>query len=403
MRFVPGGQEIHTFTDTLKTSLLKQLHRSKLPDLPPSIFSVMNQLARKYDAINLAQGFPDFPTDPQLIAYVSEAMAAGYNQYAPMSGIASLREAISDKIASLYNATYDPDASITLTCGATQAIFTAITAFVHPGDEVILFKPAYDCYEPAIKANGGVPVAIQLQGKSFSIDWDAFGKALNPKTRMVVINSPHNPSGTVLSAEDMLKLQEALKDTDVLVLSDEAYEHLIFDGLAHQSVARFPELISRSLLCASFGKTFHITGWKMGYCAAPPALMKEFRKIHEFNVYAVSHPVQHALAAYLKQAENYLCLPAFFQEKRDFFLAAVKESRFGYTPCQGTYFQLLDYGEITDESDVDFASRLTREFGLAGIPISVFNAHGEDNRQIRFCFAKKKETLEKAGAILRRI
>lgn len=382
---------------------MENILNSKLPDLPPSIFAVMNQLARKYDAINLAQGFPDFPADQVLVDYVSEAMKQGYNQYAPMSGIYSLREAISRKMELLYGAKYDPDTSITLTTGATQAIFTAITAFVHPGDEVILFKPAYDCYEPSVIANGGVPVPIQMEGKAFKIDWELFKAKLTPKTRMVIINSPHNPSGTVLSESDMLQLQQALSGTGILLLSDEAYEHLIFDGLAHQSVAKFPDLASRSLLCASFGKTFHITGWKMGYCAASPELMAEFRKIHEFNVFAVNHPMQHALARYLQNADNYLGLPAFFQKKRDLFLSAIKDTRFRYTPAQGTYFQLLDYSEISDEGDVAFAERLARDFGLAGIPISVFSIGGEDHRQIRFCFAKKEETLEKAGEILRRI
>lgn len=395
--------EFYTFTGNLNTSFLEITLNSKLPYLPPSIFAMMNQLARKYDAINLAQGFPDFPADKVLLDYASEAMKLGYNQYAPMSGIYSLREAISRKIKSLYGATYDPDSSITLTTGATQAIFTAITAFVHQGDEVILFKPAYDCYEPSVVANGGIPVPIQMQGKAFTIDWDHFRGKLSPKTRMVIINSPHNPSGTVFSEHDMLQLQDSLRGTGILVLSDEAYEHLIFDGLAHQSVARYPELASRSLLCASFGKTFHITGWKMGYCAASPELMAEFRKIHEFNVYAVNHPMQHALARYLENADNYLGLPAFFQGKRDFFLSAVKDSRFKYTPSQGTYFQLLDYSEISDEGDVAFAERLARDFGLAAIPISVFSMDGEDHRQIRFCFAKKEDTLEKAGEILRRI
>lgn len=379
------------------------LPASKLPNLPPSIFAVMNQLAMEYQAINLAQGFPDFPADPKLIAYVDEAMKEGFNQYAPMGGIYSLREAISEKIKSLYGAAYNPDTEITLTIGATQAIFTAVTAFVNPGDEVIIFKPAYDCYEPAVRINGGVPVPVQMQGKDFKINWEAFSKALGPRTRMVIINSPHNPSGTVLSKDDMQELEQRLHATDVLVLSDEAYEHLVYDGRNHESVARYPDLVSRSLICASFGKTFHVTGWKTGYCAAPAGLMKEFRKIHEFNVFAINHPVQRALAKYLRQPENYLELPKFFQEKRDFFLEAVRESRFSFTPCQGTYFQLLDYRNITEEGDVEFAKRITREYGLASIPISVFNERNEDNRQLRFCFAKNKDTLARAGEILQRI
>jgi len=357
----------------------------------------------QYEALNLAQGFPDFPADPRLIAYVNEAMVEGYNQYAPMSGIYSLREAISGKMEALYGARYDPDKEITITIGATQALFTAITAFIYPGDEVILFKPAYDCYEPAIKINGGIPVPIQMEGKDFHINWEDVRKAISPKTRMVVINSPHNPSGNVLSEGDMQQLQALLKGTDILVLSDEAYEHLVFDGHTHQSVAKFPDLASRSLLCASFGKTFHATGWKMGYCTAPEELMGEFRKVHEFNVFAVNHPTQRALAKYLREPENYLQLPKFFQEKRDLFLSAVRQSRFKFTPCKGTYFQLLEYEDISGERDVDFAERLAREFGIAGIPISVFNTGQLDHRQIRFCFAKKRETLERAGEILKKI
>jgi len=362
----------------------------------------MNQIAMEHQAINLAQGFPDFPADPKLIAYVYEAMKDGYNQYAPMAGIYSLREAIAQKIHALYEARYDPDTEITITIGATQALFTAITAFVYPGDEVILFKPAYDCYEPAIKINGGIPIPVQMKGKEFKIDWEEVRKVLGPKTRMVVINSPHNPSGNVLSGEDLQQLENLLKGTDVLVLSDEAYEHLVFDGLPLQSASRFPDLASRSLLCASFGKTFHATGWKMGYCAAPAELMKEFRKVHEFNVFAANHPTQRALAKYLRNPENYLQLPGFFQEKRDIFLSAVRQSRFRFTPSKGTYFQLLDYEGITQEKDVDFAKRMAREFGLAAIPISVFNIDQADYRQLRFCFAKKRETLERAGEILQK-
>lgn len=373
---------------------------SKLPSTPPSIFAEMNSLAREYNAINLAQGFPDFEADPYLIELVTNAMNSGYNQYAPMAGIYSLREAISGKIARLHNNTYDPDTSITLTVGATQAIYDSITAFVHPGNEVIIFQPAYDCYEPAIRINGGVPVFVPLQGPEHRIDWSLFKAAMSSKTRMVVVNTPHNPSGTIFSEDDMLQLEKLLRDTDILVLCDEAYEHLVFDGFEHQSVARFPGLASRSLICASFGKTFHTTGWKMGYCAAPPALMEEFRKIHEFNVYCINHPVQRALAVYLQDENTYLGLAAFFQEKRDYFLSAVSGSRFTAIPSQGTYFQLLDYSAISEEGDVAFASRMAKEFGLAGIPVSVFRADRQDHLQLRFCFAKKKETLERAGDIL---
>ncbi len=386
-----------------KTTPLITLPPSKLPNLPESIFSTMNQVALQNNALNLAQGFPDFPADPRLIAYLNEAMKAGYNQYAPMAGIYSLREAIAEKIQNLYKASYNPEKEITLTVGATQAIYTAITAMVHPGDEVIVFKPAYDCYEPTVKAAGGTVVPLQMEGKHFKINWEAFRKALGPKTRMVVINSPHNPSGTVLTDEDMEELENSLAGTDVMVLSDEAYEHLVFDGQPLRSVARYPALAERSFLCASFGKTFHATGWKMGYCAAPAALMKEFLKIHEFAVFAVHHPNQRALSKYLKEPEHYLNLPGFFQQKRDTFLQSIQGSRFRYTPAQGTYFQILEYDTITDEPDVEFAKRLAAEFGIAGIPISVFNLNQQDNRQLRFCFAKKDETLQQAGEILSRV
>ncbi|MBT8184709.1 MAG: methionine aminotransferase [Eudoraea sp.] len=373
---------------------------SKLPQLPTSIFTVMSGLAKKHNALNLSQGFPDFNTDSSLIDLVTKAMKDGHNQYAPMRGIFSLREVISEKIESLYAAKYHPETEITVTVGATEAIYSTISAFVWPGDEVVVFKPAYDCYEPAIIANGGIPVFVQMKGKSFEIDWGNLRSKLNDKTRMVIINSPHNPSGSVFSKADMLQLQQSLKDTNVLVLSDEAYEHITFEGADHQSVALFPDLVSRSIICASFGKTFHSTGWKMGYCAAPKALMKEVQKIHEFNVFSVNHPVQIALAQYLKDPQHYLGLGAFFQRKRDLFLNAISSSRFNFIPSQGTYFQLLDYTEITDEHDVALAERLTIEKGLASIPISVFNYDGEDNKQLRFCFAKTDETLLRAAEIL---
>lgn len=373
---------------------------SKLAKLPESIFSVMNKLAIKHQALNLAQGFPDFPADPTLLAYVAEAMEEGYNQYAPMAGIYSLRETIAEKIQSLYQATYDPDTEITVTVGATQAIYSAITALVHPGDEVIIFKPAYDCYEPAIQASGGTVVPLQMEGKEYGINWEAFRQVITPHTRMVVINSPHNPSGTVLEESDYRELERSLKGTDILVLSDEAYEHLTFDGRPLQSIARYSGLRERGFICASFGKTFHATGWKMGYCAAPAALTKEMRKIHEFAVFAVHHPTQRALARYLKEPVNYLGLPTFFQQKRDLFLQGLSDSRFTFTPCQGTYFQTLGFEEITEEADVEFAARLAEEFKVAAIPISVFNLQQADYQQLRFCFAKKDETLQQAARIL---
>ncbi|MEP3208401.1 MAG: methionine aminotransferase [Maribacter sp.] len=377
--------------------------RSKLPDLPTSIFTIMSSLAAKHKAINISQGFPDFDTDPMLVDLVAEAMLKGHNQYAPMAGTYSFREAIAQKIESLYGASYHPESEITVTSGATEAIYSSVSAFVREGDEVIVFKPAYDCYEPAILANGGVPVFVQLKNKDFQIDWAAFRSKITPRTRMVIINSPHNPSGTVFSKGDMHALQNALRDTDIILLSDEAYEHIVFDGLEHESVARYHELRARSIICASFGKTFHTTGWKMGYCVAPQELMQEIQKIHEFNVFSVSHPMQRALTEYLKIPDKYLALNAFFQKKRDLFLDGVKDSRFSFTPSQGTYFQLLDYSKITDENDVDLAKRLTIEYGVASIPISVFNEDQLDYKMLRFCFAKKNETLEKATEILSKI
>jgi len=376
---------------------------SKLPDLETSIFSRMSRMAVETGAINLSQGFPDFGVDPELIRLMQEALEGSHNQYAPMGGIFSLREAIVEKTSRLYGASYHPETEVTLTAGATQAIYAAIASTVYPGDEVIIFKPAYDCYEPTVKAHGGVPVLLQLKGPDFKIDWEAFAKALNPKTRMVIINTPHNPSGTILKEADLQKLEALLRPTNTLVLSDEVYEHLVFDGHSHESVCKYPGLKERSFICASFGKTFHITGWKMGYCLAPAPLMAEFRKLHEFVVFSVNHPAQRALKEYLEDPSHYEDLGPFFQKKRDLFLEYIKESRFRYTPAEGTYFQLLDYSGISEEGDVHFAEHLTREHGVASIPISVFNLHREDNRQLRFCFAKTRETLERAGEILCRL
>ncbi|NER09852.1 aminotransferase class I/II-fold pyridoxal phosphate-dependent enzyme [Muriicola jejuensis] len=376
---------------------------SKLPDIQSSIFTVIGKWANEHKALNLSQGFPNFGADPKLLELVAEAMKAGYNQYAPMEGIYSLREVISEKIHALYGKSYDPDKEITLVAGATQGIFTAITAVVHKGDEVIVFKPAYDCYEPAITLNGGITVPLQMKGREYRIDWEEFRSAITEKTRLVIINSPHNPTGTVLSDNDMKELSAALSGTDVLVLSDEVYEHMVFDGEGQRSVSKYPGLAERSFAMASFGKTFHVTGWKMGYCVAPAYLMKEFRKVHEFNVYAINHPIQRALAQYLSEPKHYLNLSDFFQRKRDLFLEAIAPSRFSFTPSKGTYFQLLDYSGITDEGDVEFARRLIQEKGIASIPISVFNLGNLDQNQLRFCFAKTDDTLYKAAEILNAI
>lgn len=376
---------------------------SKLPEVKTTIFTRMGKLAHQYNALNLSQGFPNFDPDPKLIKLVTQAMNAGYNQYAPMAGVMALREMISQKIENLYGQYYHPENEITVTIGATQAIFTIITAFIGHGDEVIVFKPAYDCYEPAIEVNGGIPVLVQLDNKDFKVDWEDFGNRITHRTKMVIINSPHNPSGSIFSEQDMLQLQQSLANTNIIVISDEVYEHIIFDGHTHHSASKYPDLASRTFVCGSFGKTFHITGWKMGYCAGPAELMHEFRKTHQFNVFSADHAVQRALANYLKEPQHYLGLNQFYQEKRDLFLSGLSASKFKIKPCQGTYFQLVDYKDITQEPDEVFAERLVREQQIACIPISSFNTNGLDNHLLRFCFAKTNETLKKATEILCRL
>lgn len=373
---------------------------SKLPEVKTTIFTVMGKLAKQYNAINLSQGFPDFECDPKLIELVTKAMKNGYNQYAPMQGILDLREQIAKKINALYNINYNPETEITITAGATQAIFTIISTFIHHGDEVIIFKPAYDCYEPAIELNKGKSILIQLEAPNYAVHWNKVKQHINSRTKMIIINTPHNPSGSVWSKQDMIQLEALVKDTNIIVLSDEVYEHIIFGEEFHQSVCMFPYLKERSFVVASFGKTFHTTGWKMGYCVGPAELMYEFRKVHQFNVFCANHPMQIAFAAYLKNPQNYLSINSLYQEKRDFFLNAIKDSRFKYIPSSGTYFQLLDYSTITNEGDIKFAQRLVTENRIAAIPISVFNTNLIDNKVLRFCFAKKKETLEKAAEIL---
>ena len=373
---------------------------SKLPNASTSIFAIMSGLANKENAINLSQGYPDFPISGKLIELVTQAMKDGYNQYAPMPGILELREAIATKVYDLYKVNYDPDGEITITAGATQAIYTIISAFINKDDEVIIFSPAYDCYDPSVKLNGGKTIEIELEAPGFKVDWKKVKSIISDRTKMIIINTPHNPSGTVLSASDMQILEALVKGTNIIVLSDEVYEHIIFDNEKHQSVALFPQLAERSFIVASFGKTFHSTGWKMGYCLAPAELMVEFRKTHQFNVFSVNHPIQKALAKYIETPDNYLVLPDFYQEKRDFFLNAVKESRFSIVPSKGTYFQLLGYENITDEHDFDFAVRLTKEKKVASIPISVFYNNKLDNKVLRFCFSKSEETLKKGAEIL---
>ncbi len=376
---------------------------SKLPRVGTTIFSVMSALAHQHEAINLSQGFPDFPIDEKLADLVSRAMKSGYNQYAPMPGALSLREAIAEKLRNLYSSDYNVEHEITITAGATQAIFTAISALVKEGDEVIIFTPAYDCYEPAIELNGGKTIFVKLKSPFYSVDWEEVKKLVSRKTRMIIVNTPHNPSGSVWTANDLEQLDRITRDSDIVVLSDEVYEHIIFDNLEHQSVARHSGLRSRSLVTASFGKTFHVTGWKMGYIFGPEELMKEFRKVHQYNVFSCNHPMQHAIAEYISDEDNYNNLGAYYQRKRDLFNDAVEGSRFDLIKSHGTYFELLDYSAITDEKDTDFAIRLTKEFGLAAIPVSVFYNTPNDDKVLRFCFAKQDETLEKAGEILAKI
>ena len=378
-------------------------HNSKLPQVGTTIFSVMSGLAKNHNAINLSQGFPDFDSDQKLIDLVSKAMNTGFNQYAPMAGNVMLREAISKKMEALYNSSYHPENEITVTAGATQAISTIITTFIKQDDEVLIFKPAYDSYEPGIKLNGGKPVSIQLQAPDFRIDWEDVKQKVNSQTKMIIVNTPHNPSGTVFSKDDMLQLQAITKNTNIIVLSDEVYEHMIYDGKKHQSACLFPDLKSRSFVVGSFCKTFHNTGWRIGYCCAPKELMELFMQVHQFNVFCVHHPTQKGIADYMQDPNNYLGLPEFYQNKRDLFLSLIKDSRFRFKPSGGTYFQVLDYSNITQEYDLNYAKRLTVESGLASIPLSVFNENNLDNKVLRFCFAKKDDTLKRAADILNSI
>lgn len=376
---------------------------SKLPNVSTTIFSVMSKMAADFNAINLSQGFPNFESDPNLIELVAKAMRDGHNQYAPMPGDLLLRERISEKIKTLHKKYYSPDTEITITAGATQAIFTAIAATIQKGDEVIIFTPAYDCYEPSVELFGGKGITVQLTPPFYKPDWEVVRSKISTNTKMVIINSPHNPSGMLFVEEDMLQLQIIAEENNLLVISDEVYEHIIFDGEVHQSAAKFQALAARTFITASFGKTFHNTGWKLGYCVAPENLMTEFKKVHQYNVFCVNNPMQKALASYLKQPAHYLQLGDFYQQKRDYFNELLKDSRFNIIPSKGTYFQLLEYAEITDEHDVAFAERLTKEFGIATIPTSVFNAEKQDFKQLRVCFAKTEETLRAAAVILNKI
>ena len=369
---------------------------SRLPEVGTTIFSVMSALASEHGALNLSQGFPDFDAPAELLSLLDQHARAGHNQYAPMTGVPVLREAIAAKVSTLYGAQYDVDAEITVTAGATQAIFTAVAALVHPGDEVIVFTPVYDSYAPSVELQGGKVVYAHLTLPDYRPDWDEVARLITPRTRMIILNSPHNPTGTVWTAEDMARLEALVKDTDIVLLSDEVYEHMVFDQARHESVLRYPGLAERSLVVSSFGKTYHITGWKVAYCLAPRELMAEFRKAHQFIVFTVHAPSQYALADFMKKPGWYDQLKALYQGKRDIFRQALAGSRFELLPCQGTYFQCVKYAAISDEGDRAFVERLTREHGVAAIPVSAFYPDGADHGVIRFCFAKSAATLEQA-------
>ncbi|MDD2741588.1 MAG: pyridoxal phosphate-dependent aminotransferase [Rhodocyclaceae bacterium] len=375
---------------------------SRFPQMGTTIFTVMSRMAAECGAVNLSQGFPDFQAEPVLFDAVHRHMRTGRNQYPPMAGVPELRQAIVDKVAALYGAHFDAESEVTVTAGATQAIFTAIAAFVRPGDEVIVFEPVYDSYVPAIETVGGTAVFAQLKFPDYAPDWVQVARLVTPKTRMIIINSPHNPTGSLLTAVDLEKLAELVRGTNIVVLSDEVYEHIVFDGERHASVCGHAELAERSIVVSSFGKTYHITGWKIGYVVGPAALMAEFRKVHQFNVFTVHTPSQLALAEYMQDATRHLGLAAFYEEKRDFFRKLMVETPFELLPCRGTYFQLASYRVISDLPDRVFAEWMTREVGVAVIPVSVFYADGRDDRVVRFCFAKKEETLIAAAARLRK-
>jgi len=376
---------------------------SKLPNVGTTIFTVMSRLAQEHNAINLSQGFPDFDCARALRDLVTKYINAGLNQYPPMAGVMRLRERVAEKVEALYGTKYDPEHEVTVTPGATYGIFTAVATLVRPGDEVILFEPAYDSYAPSIEVSGGVPVYVQLRYPDYSIDWQQVQRAITPKTRMIIINTPNNPTASVFSGEDMRMLEGMLRGTDIVVVSDEVYEHIVFDGHRHQSVARFPGLAERSFVVSSFGKTYHVTGWKMGYVLAPKELTSEFRKVHQFNVFVTNGPLQYALAEYMENRDAYLSLAAFYQKKRDFFLQGVQSSRFKPLPSRGTFFQNLAYDAVSDERDTDLAIRLTKERGIASIPVSVFYRQPPPHKVLRFCFAKSEETLARGAEILCKI
>jgi methionine transaminase len=376
---------------------------TKLPSVGTSIFTVMSALATQHNAVNLGQGFPDFQMNEELTALVNEAMNKGFNQYVPMKGYTPLLESLAEKVFSLYNTTIDPGSQITVTPGGTYAIYTALTTVLQPGDEVIIFEPAYDSYIPNVEINGAVPVLINLQFPEYKIDWNEVKRKITTRTRMIMLNNPNNPTGSVLREEDIIQLRSVVKDTNILILSDEVYEHLVFDNIPHQSILRYPDLVERSFVCFSFGKVYNCTGWKLGYCITSAALMEEFRKVHQFNCFSCHSPSQVALSTFLKNRESYLSLSAFMQEKRDYFQRLMQQTKFTPLPSYGSYFQCYTYSNISDEADKDLSVRLTKECGVATIPVSAFYRAATDNKVIRFCFAKRKETLEMAVEKLAKI
>ncbi|MEO8885430.1 MAG: methionine aminotransferase [Mucilaginibacter sp.] len=369
---------------------------SKLPQVGTTIFTTMSALAAEVGAINLSQGFPDYECSPVLIELINQAMKDGYNQYAPMPGVAALRQQVVNKVNKLHGSNYNADTDVTITAGGTQAVFTVISTIINPNDEVIIFEPAFDCYAPAIKLMGGVVRSLELEPPDYRIPWDMVKKLINNRTKLIIINSPHNPTATILHEDDIEELTAIVRNQDIFILSDEVYEHLIYDGQTHRSMARYPELVERSFIVASFGKLFHATGWKVGYCLAPAYLMKEFRKIHQYLVFSVNSPMQYAMAKYLEDERVYLDLPSFFQEKRDYFREGLAQTAFELLPCYGSYFQSVKYQNLSNLSDVDFCLQLTKEAGVATIPTSVFYTKQTDHHILRLCFAKKQETLDTA-------
>ncbi len=371
--------------------------KSKLPGVGDTIFAQMSKKAKEHDAVNLSQGFPNFGTPDALIERVTHHMKAGRNQYPPMPGVRRLKEGLSDKIEGLYGARFDPDSEITITAGATQAIQMSINAFIHKGDEVILFEPAYDVYAPCVQLNGGKPKPVRLSPPEYRINWNAVKEKISDRTRCIIVNTPHNPSGTIWRNEDMKQLEQLTQRHDLLVLSDEVYHHMVYDGEEHQSICRYPRLRKRGMAAFSFGKTYHATGWKVGYFVAPETITNEFRKVFQYGMFAVSSPMQHAFADYLERSQHYLELSNFYQEKRDLFREIIKASRFKLLPCEGTYFQCVSFEEISNASDIDFVEKLIVDHGVAAIPVSPFYHDNHDEQIIRFCFAKTEETLNKAG------